>query len=132
MQKTAYEMRISDWSSDVCSSDLLPARLGIPQRHRAAPAFGAAVDTAERVDHPAVLLNRAVDVRELGHAGQADGPEPGAGRDLVAGAHRDAAALHVAVLPDPAARLLDHSALPPFLPPHRPPDSSSGHDAAPA
>src|SRR3546814_7271829 len=25
-QKTAYEMRISDWSSDVCSSDLL-ARL---------------------------------------------------------------------------------------------------------
>src|SRR3546814_3213530 len=23
-QKTAYEMRISDWSSDVCSSDLLP------------------------------------------------------------------------------------------------------------
>src|SRR3546814_3522743 len=24
MLKTAYEMRISDWSSDVCSSDLLP------------------------------------------------------------------------------------------------------------
>src|SRR3546814_17839855 len=23
MQKTAYDMRISDWSSDVCSSDLL-------------------------------------------------------------------------------------------------------------
>src|SRR3546814_10659670 len=23
MQKTAYEMRISDWSSDVCSSDLV-------------------------------------------------------------------------------------------------------------
>src|SRR3546814_7625553 len=30
-QKTAYEMRISDWSSDVCSSDL-PARA--PIRHR--------------------------------------------------------------------------------------------------
>src|SRR3546814_7986606 len=28
-QKTAYEMRISDWSSDVCSSDL-PARLLMP------------------------------------------------------------------------------------------------------
>src|SRR3546814_5752141 len=27
-QKTAYEMRISDWSSDVCSSDLLPGRPG--------------------------------------------------------------------------------------------------------
>src|SRR3546814_3612244 len=25
-QKTAYEMRISDWSSDVCSSDLGPGR----------------------------------------------------------------------------------------------------------
>src|SRR3546814_2370970 len=28
-QKTAYEMRISDWSSDVCSSDLL---VGDPER----------------------------------------------------------------------------------------------------
>src|SRR3546814_8187763 len=27
-QKTAYEMRISDWSSDVCSSDLDLIRLG--------------------------------------------------------------------------------------------------------
>src|SRR3546814_1676742 len=27
-QKTAYEMRISDWSSDVCSSDLLGAPAG--------------------------------------------------------------------------------------------------------
>src|SRR3546814_9005630 len=26
-QKTAYEMRISDWSSDVCSSDLLRVRV---------------------------------------------------------------------------------------------------------
>src|SRR3546814_1898442 len=25
-QKTAYEMRISDWSSDVCSSDLIETR----------------------------------------------------------------------------------------------------------
>src|SRR3546814_3401913 len=28
-QKTAYEMRISDWSSDVCSSDLLRAGAAI-------------------------------------------------------------------------------------------------------
>src|SRR3546814_14687564 len=27
-QKTAYEMRISDWSSDVCSSDLADRRFG--------------------------------------------------------------------------------------------------------
>src|SRR3546814_4925927 len=29
-QKTAYEMRISDWSSDVCSSDLATMRGGQP------------------------------------------------------------------------------------------------------
>src|SRR3546814_10623155 len=28
-QKTAYEMRISDWSSDVCSSDLLVELLAL-------------------------------------------------------------------------------------------------------
>src|SRR3546814_2086435 len=32
-QKTAYEMRISDWSSDVCSSDLLAADLGHASAH---------------------------------------------------------------------------------------------------
>src|SRR3546814_8719399 len=38
-QKTAYEMRISDWSSDVCSSDLHrlepPHAAPRPARHRA-------------------------------------------------------------------------------------------------
>src|SRR3546814_9253821 len=36
-QKTAYEMRISDWSSDVCSSDLLRRGRGDDDRifHRA-------------------------------------------------------------------------------------------------
>src|SRR3546814_5216254 len=29
-QKTAYEMRISDWSSDVCSSDLTPFTCTLP------------------------------------------------------------------------------------------------------
>src|SRR3546814_18732080 len=28
-QKTAYEMRISDWRSDVCSSDLLSGAIGL-------------------------------------------------------------------------------------------------------
>src|SRR3546814_4988575 len=31
-QKTAYEMRISDWSSDVCSSDLMLARFSVMTR----------------------------------------------------------------------------------------------------
>src|SRR3546814_2443216 len=62
-QQTAYEMRISDWSSDVCSSDL-----GAVARHRVradAPASGvaagcraaagavAAVTVAGVVDRPA-------------------------------------------------------------------------------
>src|SRR3546814_9204426 len=36
-QKTAYEMRISDWSSDVCSSDLLP---GLHAALQLPPLFG--------------------------------------------------------------------------------------------
>src|SRR3546814_2388089 len=42
-QKTAYEMRISDWSSDVCSSDLhLDLLLGTgPLAPAARPASGA-------------------------------------------------------------------------------------------
>src|SRR3546814_5469456 len=32
-QKTAYEMRISDWSSDVCSSDLFELERARPRRH---------------------------------------------------------------------------------------------------
>src|SRR3546814_10860443 len=33
-QKTAYEMRISDWSSDVCSSDLLIVARDLARRPR--------------------------------------------------------------------------------------------------
>src|SRR3546814_16806984 len=43
-QKTAYEMRISDWSSDVCSSDLLP--LAAPAAASEGPLAG--------LFHPAV------------------------------------------------------------------------------
>src|SRR3546814_1426261 len=41
-QKTAYEMRISDWSSDVCSSDLATVGAG----HREPP--GGKLDVALR------------------------------------------------------------------------------------
>src|SRR3546814_2298079 len=37
-QKTAYEMRISDWSSDVCSSDLWFHGAPIAQRNRSSVA----------------------------------------------------------------------------------------------
>src|SRR3546814_8149258 len=38
-QKTAYEMRISDWSSDVCSSDLVDRLRGIGKIEPARLAF---------------------------------------------------------------------------------------------
>src|SRR3546814_122682 len=40
-QKTAYEMRISDWSSDVCSSDLRACEKETAMKTRAAVAFEA-------------------------------------------------------------------------------------------
>src|SRR3546814_9624025 len=36
-QKTAYEMRISDWSSDVCSSDLGQRSVALPVENIRAP-----------------------------------------------------------------------------------------------
>src|SRR3546814_15751167 len=51
-QKTAYEMRISDWSSDVCSSDLDEGY----SQHLADPRLGAVVigpgyPAGEALDH---------------------------------------------------------------------------------
>src|SRR3546814_4793128 len=65
-QKTAYEMRISDWSSDVCSSDLC-AR---PRPVEAVPASkrwrtNAAARSAEAFDRAALAtLNRRAPKRE--------------------------------------------------------------------
>src|SRR3546814_2889294 len=50
-QKTAYDMRISDWSSDVCSSDLLPittARNAVPVLANALIAIPPPVDEANK------------------------------------------------------------------------------------
>src|SRR3546814_6227311 len=48
-QKTAYEMRISDWSSDVCSSDLRELA-GVGRT-----LVENALDTSERVDPQAQI-----------------------------------------------------------------------------
>src|SRR3546814_7174727 len=82
-QKTAYEMRISDWSSDVCSSDLAPvAKRDIGDHHRAIMkgaiglpmavgqvADDGAVDPAARChdDRPRAYLAQ-LSVAELGRA----------------------------------------------------------------
>src|SRR3546814_1041244 len=48
-QKTAYEMRISDWSSDVCSSDLVEGRTP-PQRQRRGQHLSVGADQPACVD----------------------------------------------------------------------------------
>src|SRR3546814_11756393 len=45
-QKTAYEMRISDWSSDVCSSDLCPCR---HRKNHAHGGYGRIVTPIDRI-----------------------------------------------------------------------------------
>src|SRR3546814_3697448 len=84
-QKTAYEMRISDWSSDVCSSDLLFEPLdgivaavelgvlqhGLMQRDRGLDAF----------DHH--LLQRALEAHDRAFAGAARSEERRVGKECV-------------------------------------------------
>src|SRR3546814_1340274 len=56
-QKTAYDMRISDWSSDVCSSDLLDV-----------------ADATTALDIATARINdRTVEVGEAGHAAREHG-----------------------------------------------------------
>src|SRR3546814_2285614 len=81
-QKTAYEMRISDWSSDVCSSDLL---VGTPRFLRSqdidvSPAEGA-LDQHEAQAQTTVLVS--VDGAVAGVLAIADAIKPDA-RDAVA------------------------------------------------
>src|SRR3546814_1032433 len=83
-QKTAYEMRISDWSSDVCSSDLVRDRFGAQgkgigeggvggdaepiRRDRLAQRSGYA-EPIERQDRPLARLDpeNAARIAAVGH-----------------------------------------------------------------
>src|SRR3546814_1621141 len=56
-QKTAYELRISDWSSDVCSSDLMP--FGVVRGKQPANG-GADVDALVQAGVPARSEERRV------------------------------------------------------------------------
>src|SRR3546814_5418068 len=62
-QKTAYEMRISDWSSDVCSSDLAEREAlrqgGVPDNQaRSTRTANQARDTREQAEPRADLAER--------------------------------------------------------------------------
>src|SRR3546814_4704329 len=76
-QKTAYEMRISDWSSDVCSSDLarrgteevgdaVVGRLALPRVAEAGQLLGARLVGPDH-EVVAVAVGREVPVDHLRH-----------------------------------------------------------------
>src|SRR3546814_19027692 len=76
-QKTAYEVRISDWSSDVCSSDLQFFRLGPLERDAARhgvahrPGYGQAGGrSGRRIARAAESVGFASDQPPLGQIGQ--------------------------------------------------------------
>src|SRR3546814_10973562 len=63
-QKTAYEMRISDWSSDVCSSDL--GDLFICEAGDTVPADGEIIEVLATIDESAITGESAPVIREAG------------------------------------------------------------------
>src|SRR3546814_5235619 len=70
-QKTAYEMRISDWSSDVCSSDLTTSTGDMPL-----------ISAGDMLPAPAML---ALDIKNLfGVRFTLHGPSPSKERDRAA------------------------------------------------
>src|SRR3546814_6109047 len=91
-QKTAYEMRISDWSSDVCSSDL--QRDG----EYGAVAVNDVIAEDQRDLEPRALDRHALQLaRIFGGIGVEDGADPARGDIiLIAFAHRRAGRFPVA------------------------------------
>src|SRR3546814_5679851 len=80
-QKTAYEMRISDWSSDVCSSDLFigfsigadfdsgfTRRLFLAAPHRSAVVFGYGVAAVIRAFMVWAMVFAIAILTEIGRA----------------------------------------------------------------
>src|SRR3546814_10301693 len=61
-QKTAYEMRISDWSSDVCSSDLVAELQVHPfQPVRPGVVLGDTVDGRQSAGHHGAMIRASDD-----------------------------------------------------------------------
>src|SRR3546814_6207284 len=101
-QKTAYEMRISDWSSDVCSSDLFVNERREDRRHRHAdppwhhagdvcPAAGDHAEHRQRHDRRA---DRILMVQETAACAYAFALGANRGRDARGACLVDAAACH--------------------------------------
>src|SRR3546814_8576539 len=88
-QKTAYEMRISDWSSDVCSSDLVVQFTAVGGKHSADNAaatgqFVVNIATESMMDQVnATSAGFAEDVNEFTAVGVARSEERRVGKACV-------------------------------------------------
>src|SRR3546814_8433389 len=87
-QKTAYEMRISDWSSDVCSSDLGERGVDLEAALRAQRRLAGSQLVAERVAHRVADGLIRADRRQPGVALQVEAADPALELELVAGAEQ--------------------------------------------
>src|SRR3546814_2316616 len=66
-QKTAYEMRISDWSSDVCSSDLIPDPSRLDIALVGVPWDGGTTNRAGARHGPREIRNMSSFMRKVHH-----------------------------------------------------------------
>src|SRR3546814_3597125 len=78
-QKTAYEMRISDWSSDVCSSDLSGSSSSPASKRRAPRRGGGGASIGNRQPSPASRADQCCSIatpssRQRGAAHSQDSP----------------------------------------------------------
>src|SRR3546814_10600539 len=100
-QKTAYEMRISDWSSDVCSSDLfVDGSAYLPHVERVRRARGAEVPESFYTDP---LMYQAVSAGFYGPSDPVKVPSEDYGIDLEAELVVVTDDLPMAVTPEQAA-----------------------------
>src|SRR3546814_9682442 len=71
-QKTAYEMRISDWSSDVCSSDLSAIRpknaIAVSEKLGKARLIGIRPATSQAPQNSATEATRHHSMLQIGRA----------------------------------------------------------------
>src|SRR3546814_14195414 len=86
-QKTAYEMRISDWSSDVCSSDLVAAA-----QHQQ-PGIASRVAPEERLERADCEIDTLVGT-EMAHGAEQQ-------RSLIRPRHAPGPLAHGGIGPEP-------------------------------
>src|SRR3546814_13301211 len=122
-QKTAYEVRISDWSSDVCSADLLAdgerrfLRTGQGHGDVSLCRFDGAAPTSGALQIAAVARNAALSEGRCHRppGGPGEGADPGGGPARNAGGNswsldeEDCAKKYICSKPNGPERRIQHS-----------------------